>query len=55
MKKRYEKKLLKSLIQKELDLFLAEKKTVTDNMPVEFIKGEALNEEFLRTLIEKLK
>ena len=49
-----EKKLLKFLVQKELDSFLADKKTVTDNMPVEFIKSEMLNEKFLKNLIEKL-
>ena len=50
-----EKKLIHFLVSKELELFLAEKKTVTDNMSVDFIKGETLNEQFLRNLIEKLK
>jgi len=50
-----EKKLLSFLVDKELKDFIKEKKTILDNMSLSFVKSEALNEEFLKELLKKLK
>ena len=50
-----EKKLLAFLVEKELEEFTKEGKTVMDNMSLSFVKSEAMSEEFLKELLKKLK
>lgn len=50
-----EKAFLLKATQVDLEKFQAEEDTVLDGMPVHFMQGEKLYEEFLKKLIEKLK
>jgi hypothetical protein len=50
-----EKEYLKKVVEKELEKFQKEEKTILTEMSPSFMKGEAGYEEFLKSLIEKLK
>ncbi len=50
-----EKEYLKKLVEKDLEKFKSEEKEILDDMTPAFIKGEKEYEDFLKSLLEKLK
>lgn len=49
-----EKKFLKAIVQKELEHFARDKKTLFVDLPVSFLKGEHDYQHFLEQLLKKL-